>query len=480
MRWRRPVAGTAACLLVATVLVVVASRPLRDSTPFVVKPVAADTHDDVAPHIERWDGLDGWSATGVSVADGRLYGTGPTRAGAFRGLSEGSGSELFLRGSLSLVPGGGVGTTAIGVSLAEPGASPSERALIGIGFDARGHPVAYRGAEAGGTGLTVLDGAIAPAGRYWVTVVADETGTGLVMTDGAGAREWRSWIPAEELGAPISSVSVWNSDARGRAGSSIGAIGYRQSRVPLPPTTGFDAPAVTWRPGAGTAQHIALPAGYDPGEPVRLVVVAHGSGDQELAVLEPGMVEVYTALLEAGYAVASSAQHGNNWGNGVSVADIRKLYEYVDARYPVESVFLLAESMGGLSSLRAATEPGLPVAAWAGIYPVTSLHAVWRGGGQYQAAIQAAFHISSGEEYHARTAGADPTLMAPEAFAGLPMRFYASPADTLVPERTHSRRLAQRVAGHALEAVVVPHAGEHGHTSAFMPVDLVRFFDRHG
>ena len=40
-------------------------------------------------------------------------------------------------------------------------------------------------------------------------------------------------------------------------------------------------------------------------------------------------------------------------------------------------VFLLGQSMGGLSSLQIAAKDRLDVTAWAGIYPVTSLRSMW-------------------------------------------------------------------------------------------------------
>jgi pimeloyl-ACP methyl ester carboxylesterase len=267
------------------------------------------------------------------------------------------------------------------------------------------------------------------------------------------------------------------------AGSTVRTVGYRQSDLPLTPVEGLvsDAPIVVlgWGADGETTERIALPGDYDPAVAVPLVLFAHGSSTDESSVLGTSMVKVYTALLQAGYAVASSSQHGNNWGNDASVQDLESLYRDVADRVDVENrAFLLAESMGGLSSLRLAAEGDVPVAAWAGIYPVTDLGAAWQDG-ERRADIRSAFGIRpDGSDYALRTAGADPALIDPSAFDGLAMRFYASWQDTVVPAQEHSQAFLRRVVGHVSEGALVTHVGNHGDPSAFRPTDIVAFFDR--
>ena len=270
--------------------------------------------------------------------------------------------------------------TGIGVSTAFPGAAPAYDRLISIGVDAAGRPVAYQGTEAGGTGETVLDDAPLPLGRYWVTVSGSVHGLGLVMTSPGGTHEWRWSVPADELAGPVGNVAVWNGDQRGARGSTIRTLGYRQAATPLSPVPGLvsRAPIVLWGWGAGTEERISLPGDYDPAVPVPLVLFAHGSRQDENSVVRHPESDVYAALLDAGYAVAASSQHGSNWGNEDSVRDLRLLYRSIADRFELEGgVFLLAESMGGLSSLTFAADGQVPVVAWAGIYPVTDLRAAW-------------------------------------------------------------------------------------------------------
>jgi hypothetical protein len=482
----RLAAVTAVCILVGGVITDVAlGGPL--SSVAAASDSETETErstGDRLPLVERWADLDDWSAAGVDVSGGRLHGSAGAPSGAFRALSPADGPDLYVRGSVSLQPGGGTGMTAIGVSFDASGAEPSEARLLAIGFDAGGRPVSYRGVDAGGSGTVVLDEAAQPPGRYWVTVSSDSGGTGLVMTNADGSREWRWAVPADDLDARIGNVAVWNSDPRGAAGSEVMAIGHHESVAPLASARGLagDAPIVMWGWEHGTPRRLALPADLDPDRPVPLVLFAHGSRQDESApALEP-LRDVSLALLDAGYAVASSAQQGNNWGNEGSVRDLEALYRYVDDLVGVDGpVFLLAQSMGGLSSLTLAAEGRVPVAAWAGIYPVTNLRASWDTGWPQRPDIEEAFGISPArpDDYHARTHGADPMRADLSRFEGIAVRFYASQDDTVVPAPLHSEKLMRRLAGRAPEAVLVPHVGEHGDASAFLPEDVVAFFDRH-
>jgi pimeloyl-ACP methyl ester carboxylesterase len=469
--------------LAVAVTVVLAALTVALADDVVHSPVAVAASENglnARQYAEQWASLSGWRSVGVTVRANRLYGTASKVTGASRAMAVPTGADSRVRASIQMVPNGSGGLTSVGISTTAPGSSPAGAYLVSIGFNSAGQPVAYRGARAGGTGLTVLDATRQPAGWYWITVTTDSTGLMLVMTNSDGSREWRSAVRRTQLGGQIGNVTVWNSDARGTRGSTVGALGYRLSAAPITAGTGIEgrAPSSSWGWGPGTAQHIALPASYNPTVGVPLVIYAHGSSGNELSVLESPAVRVYTAMLNAGYAVASSSQHGNNWGNAASAGDIIALYKYVNARYPVSQVFLLGHSMGGLSTLQVAAARSVPIAAWAGIYPVTNLGWFWTG--PYRSAIRAAHGIAlNGSDYATRTAGRDPALFAPALFDGLPMRFYASADDEVVPEALNSRMLAGKVAGHAIESEVVPHVGAHGDPTAFKPRDLVDFYNRY-
>jgi hypothetical protein len=484
MRRPRLAAVTAVCILAGAVVTDVALGSPPSSVAAASDAETERSTGDVLPLVEHWADLDDWSSVGVGVSRGRLHGAAGSPAGAFRGLSPAVGSDLYVRGSVSLAPGGVTGTTTIGVSLDAPGAEPSSGRLLAIGFDAVGRPVSYRGAAAGGPGTVVLDEVAQPPGRYWVTVSADAEGIGLVMTNADGSREWRWAVRADDLDEQIGNVAVWNSDLRGPAGSEVMAVGYDGSVASLAaaPGLGGHAPIVVWGWEGGTRRRLSLPADHDPAVPVPLVLFAHGSRQTETAAALEPIGDVSEALLDAGYAVASSEQHGTNWGNPASVRDLESLYRYVDDLVGVDGpVFLLAQSMGGLSSLTLAAEGRVPVAAWAGIYPATNLGAAWDSPGLQHDDIANAFGISPTrpDDYDTRTYGSDPMRVDPARFEGIAMRFYASQDDTVIPPDLHSEQLMRRLAGRASEAVLVPHIGQHGDPSAFRPADVVAFFDRH-
>ncbi len=228
---------------------------------------------------------------------------------------------------------------------------------------------------------------------------------------------------------------------------------------------------------SGQNIRIALPRDYDSRIPVPLVLYAHGSGQTATAPTSDGGGGIYRSLVTNGFAVASSDQHGINWGNQASVDDLVDLYRYILARHAVGPVILMGQSMGGLSSLLALAERRIPgVVGWLGVYPVTNLRSMFDGGFTQQ--VRNAYSLANDGEYAAKTAGHDPNLMDAGAFRGVPMRFYASPADTLVPKATNTDLFAAKVATLAPEATVITASGEHGDQSHFQPSDALAFFQR--
>jgi hypothetical protein len=73
------------------------------------------------------------------------------------------------------------------------------------------------------------------------------------------------------------------------------------------------------------------------------------------------------------------------------------------------------------------------------------------------------------------TNGNDPALKWGAAFRLVPMRFYASPGDTVVPKAGHTDVLAALVATSARESAVVVCTGNHGDPSHFQPSDYLAF-----
>lgn len=183
------------------------------------------------------------------------------------------------------------------------------------------------------------------------------------------------------------------------------------------------------------------------------------------------------SVLDAGYIVAASNAHGNNWGNDSALADYVELHDYVQTCLNVSRVVLLSQSAGVSGLLTAADRP-FTVKGWAGIYPVCDLRAMYDAG-TFTDYIKSAYSIAGdGSNYSTQTDGHDPVLRPAADFAGLRMRFYASADDTVVPGGTHSDVMAALVNGVATENTVVACTGDHGDASHFQAEDLISFFDR--
>src|SRR4051794_4166543 len=110
----------------------------------------------------------------------------------------------------------------------------------------------------------------------------------------------------------------------------------------------------------------------------RLALYLHGSGGNERSLLMVRKRErVANALLADGYVVAAALAGGNAWGNPTTVQDSRAFAGRLMRRYHLSSVYLMAESMGGLAGMQLADR--FPAAkALAGIFPVCDLRTMVR------------------------------------------------------------------------------------------------------
>jgi len=93
-----------------------------------------------------------------------------------------------------------------------------------------------------------------------------------------------------------------------------------------------------------------------------LVVFMHGvDSDQNQPLHDDQLFPITRALLADGYAIVSSNGHGNNAGSPVSVQDQRDALDDAEAHLPpIETVNILAFSMGGLDALLTAAGHTFP------------------------------------------------------------------------------------------------------------------------
>lgn len=203
-----------------------------------------------------------------------------------------------------------------------------------------------------------------------------------------------------------------------------------------------------------------------------LVVYHHGSGETEASYYyAPEKADLREALATAGYTVATSNAHGNNWGNQAAIDDYAALIAHVRSGHTVNRVLHLSQSMGGLAALTGISTGELEADGWAGIYPACNLAACYSS---FAAAIDTAYGISG--DYAAKTAGHDPLLRAAGSYT-VPMRFYASPDDVTIPKTTNSDAMSAHCTS-APERTVVVCSGVHGDPSHIQPTDLLAFFAR--
>jgi len=227
-------------------------------------------------------------------------------------------------------------------------------------------------------------------------------------------------------------------------------------------------------PDAGSAHP------YNPANQTPVIIHVHGAGETESGLTTDSLkFTSRDALINAGYILAASNAHGNNWGTQASVDDYVALEKYIRANYNVKGVALWGQSMGGLDALSVVAQGKIPVTGCLLTYPVCSLSNLY-GLGTYTSAIDTAHGITGVgiATYANKTYGLDPALKTASVYRDTPMRFYASTSDTVVPKAANTDAMQAIVATTRTEAVVVACTGNHGDASHFQPSDYVAFFDR--
>lgn len=453
--------------------------------------------EDATEWTDRWTDLASWQARDLQVSAGKLYratapvdtniGTGGLGVRALANV--GTSGDIRIRSSFTLPAAGAAGGFAIigtwaGDSTVPPATLGAAGLGFGVGFRETNVPI-FRNGDSGG----VSDlGAALPAGTYTCTVTADAYGISVSIEDSTGNIKASGFYPLASRAA-ITGAFVMNTDTRHTAGTAIGAVNARAAITTATTRAGIEGSGPwlhrTQTPAADAKQdtRICLPANYDSRKPVPLVLYSHArsgtSGDPWIGANPGGPLELTNALTNAGYAVASNNQHGNNWGNQAAVNDLFETYKRFRDMHNLGPVVILAQSMGGMSAMNAIIQKRIPgIRGFYGIFPATNLAAIYAAG-QFAADIRTAYGISAdGSDYAAKTAGMDPALREGWEFQGVPMRFHHSPADTLVGKGSNSDMIAAKVLPYTSEAVVITTTGEHGDPSNFNDTDMLAFFNR--
>ena len=203
----------------------------------------------------------------------------------------------------------------------------------------------------------------------------------------------------------------------------------------------------------------------------KVVVYTHGSGERvENIFRDPKKEPVFNTLLNAGYAVATTDAHGDNWGNAASERDQLALVRELRER-GLRDVYVLALSMGGFNGL--ALLDDVPVKAWAGIFPACDLRSVYDLG-LYPGQIRTAYD-RTGPRLGDAMARRSPVGFDPPD--GLPMRFWASPGDRVIPKRENTDRCAALADERGARVEVTTTTGDHGDPSNYDAAGVLRLFE---
>lgn len=209
---------------------------------------------------------------------------------------------------------------------------------------------------------------------------------------------------------------------------------------------------------------------YSSGTPTGVILYAHGAGEDQTALLTDSLkVNIVNALLDAGYILAGTNAHGENWGCQAAVDDYAALDEYLRANYNVSNVVIWVQSMGGLAGALALAQNKVKgVVGLVGIYPVFSLSDLY-GIGTFTAEINTAYGITGSgiHTYAHQTYGHDPVLLPALASRNVPTFLTSSSGDTVVPKAQNADVYHALIAGSCRENILVATSGDHGDLSNF-------------
>lgn len=222
----------------------------------------------------------------------------------------------------------------------------------------------------------------------------------------------------------------------------------------------------------GNACRIQVPAVQNGG----LVMYYHGSSGTQDSYVDSLHLAITTELNARGWVVAASYAAGNNWGNAAGLAAHQALYDYVIAAYRIAKIVHWGVSMGGLAALSLVANQTVRADGLMLVYPVIDL-AHMQANSYLQSGINDAYVANNGN-FATKSAGYDPMQRTTSLYLGIPMRFYASAADTIVPKTNHTDAFRTKIAATTAEYGLQVCTGDHGDTSHFQTQDAADFVTR--
>lgn len=203
----------------------------------------------------------------------------------------------------------------------------------------------------------------------------------------------------------------------------------------------------------------------------KVVIYTHGAGETAATAFgNQQMATIFRTLLEAGYAVAADDAHGDRWGDPTSYGDYARLVEKLQD-LGLTDIYVIARSMGAFNGLQLLQT--VRVKAWAGIVPACNLKSIYDLG-RFAPSIRAAYGPKLGE---ALRAGSPVRI---DYRRGLPMRFWSSPGDSVVPKALNTDLCARDARKRGAKVTVTTTGGDHGDNSNYDPAGVLELFESAG
>lgn len=217
-----------------------------------------------------------------------------------------------------------------------------------------------------------------------------------------------------------------------------------------------------------------LPPGNGP---IKLAIWSHPYTQNEQIASGYTSYPWVHALVQEGWGVIATRQHGDSWGNDNAVADIAAAHTLAGTYRTVTDTILIAGSMGGLASALAVARGTLPDLRGVALSDAV-LDLVWAytgNSGGYQAGINTAYGISAVGSIPAAN---DPMQQPGSAFTSVPWRFYASTTDGSVAKTSNTDAFRTKIAAAPESGLVTHNTSGHLNAGAFPPADFVAFVRR--
>lgn len=230
-------------------------------------------------------------------------------------------------------------------------------------------------------------------------------------------------------------------------------------------------------PASGDPMLLLVPDSIGEGSPAKLTMFLHGRTGTETQINGGNRIGMRNALLDAGHIIAAPYLHGDSWGNRTAQNDMGAQHAWATAVWQISSTFLLGESMSGNAATIAIKLKEIPINGVVLLSPSLNLQRVWDRGNAGHDGLETAFSVpSSGVEFAAATADWDTVLQPASDFAGVHLRAYASPDDTVISLTNDVVPFVDRIKTVSDDAQLITVTGGHTSADTYRPSEIVAFF----